>query len=497
MNRPIRAIAIGTLVMFLALLLNVTFVQYWQANSLNSLSKHPDNARVRDAEFARERGSIYVGRDLVLAESVKTDDQYKFQRRYPRGFEYAGLTGYFSRDLGIGGVEATQNSILGGSDPKLFVNRVIDLAGSRTPKGGNVKLTINPAAQKAAYDGILKLGKDTQAAVVALEPGTGRVLAMVSNPTFDPNVLASHDFTKANAAKNRLLNAKPSPLDNAAIETVLPPGSTFKLVTAAAALESGKYTPETKVPGGTTLDLPLTKTNLKNENGMSCGGDKITLARALAVSCNVAFGSIGLRLGDDALREQAERFGFEQVYFDDLDDALNRQARSRFPANPDEPQTAMSAIGQFDVAATPLQMAMVTSAIANGGTTMVPHLIDQVLDSKLDVIDKMQAETLPNQPAMSVANARDLTEMMEGVVTSGTGRTAQIPGVRVAGKTGTAQSAPNRPPYAWFVSFAPADNPRVAVAVLVQDAGVDRDQISGSGLAAPIAKSVMEAVLRR
>jgi len=497
MNRPIRVIAIATLVMFLALLLNVTYVQYWQANSLNSLSKHPDNARVRDAEFSRERGSIFVGRDTVLAESVKTDDQYAFQRRYPNAFEYAGLTGYFSRDLGIGGVEATQNSILGGSDPKLFVNRVIDLAGSRTPRGGNVKLTINPAAQKAAYQGILKLGKDTQAAVVALEPGTGRVLAMVSNPTFDPNVLASHDFSKANAAKERLLSAKPSPLDNAAIETVLPPGSTFKLVTAAAALESGNYTPNSKVPGGRSLDLPQTKTNLVNENGMSCGGDQITLTRALAVSCNVAFGSIGLKLGGDALREQAERFGFDQVYFSDLDDALNRQAKSRFPANPDPPQTALSAIGQFDVAATPLQMAMVTASIANGGTTMKPNLIDQVLDSKLDVLDKLQPESLPGQPAMSVAHARQLTEMMEAVVTSGTGRTAQIPGVRVAGKTGTAQSAPNRPPYAWFVSFAPADNPRVAVAVLVQDAGVDRDQISGSGLAAPIAKSVMEAVLGR
>ena len=202
-------------------------------------------------------------------------------------------------------------------------------------------------------------------------------------------------------------------------------------------------------------------------------------------------------LGGDALREQAERFGFDQVYFSDLDDALNRQAKSRFPANPDPPQTALSAIGQFDVAATPLQMAMVTASIANGGTTMKPNLIDQVLDSKLDVLDKLQPESLPGQPAMSVAHARQLTEMMEAVVTSGTGRTAQIPGVRVAGKTGTAQSAPNRPPYAWFVSFAPADNPRVAVAVLVQDAGVDRDQISGSGLAAPIAKSVMEAVLGR
>ena len=495
MNRPIRVIAIGTFGLFLMLLLNVTFVQYWQADSLSSLSEHPDNARVRDAEFSRERGSIFVGRDTVLAESLKSKDQYAFQRTYPHALEYAHLTGYFSRDLGIGGVEATQNSILGGSDPKLFVNRVIDLAGSRTPKGGNVKLTINPAAQRAAYDGIQKLGKDAQAAVVAIEPGTGRILAMVSNPSFDPNRLASHDFSRANAAKQRYLDTKPSPLDNPAIETILPPGSTFKLVTAAAALESGKYGPDSMVPGGSSLDLPQTSKDLVNENRGSCGGAKITLTRALEVSCNVAFGSIGLKLGGDALREQAERFGFDQIYFDDLDDSLTRQSKSRFPENPDPPQTALSAIGQFEVAATPLQMAMVTAGIANGGTTMAPHLIDQVLDSKLDVLDKVQGEPLPNQPALSVTSARALTQMMVGVVNNGTGRTAQIPGVQVAGKTGTAQSAPSRPPYAWFVSFAPAENARVAVAVLVQDAGVDRDQISGSGLAAPIAKSVMEAVL--
>ncbi|HEX6874104.1 MAG TPA: penicillin-binding transpeptidase domain-containing protein, partial [Nocardioidaceae bacterium] len=278
---------------------------------------------------------------------------------------------------------------------------------------------------------------------------------------------------------------------NRGIQEIFPPGSTFKLVTAAAALSSGQYTPESMVPGGSSLDLPQTTTNLPNENGMSCGGDRITLTQALRVSCNVAFGWLGLQLGDDALREQAQKFGFGDKYLDDLND----QAESVFPAKPDAPQTALSAIGQFDVAATPLQMAMVASGIANGGTVMKPYLVDEIRSPNLDVLDKANPE--PYRSATSPSVSRDLTQMMIDVVDNGTGTTAQIPGIKVAGKTGTAQSSADRNPYAWFVSFAPADDPKVAVAVLVEDAGVARDAISGSGLAAPIAKSVMEAVINR
>ncbi len=224
---------------------------------------------------------------------------------------------------------------------------------------------------------------------------------------------------------------------------------------------------------------------------MSCGGDKVTLTRALEVSCNVAFGWLGMQIGDDALREQAEKFGFGDRYLEDL----NGQVESVFPPNLDEPQTALSAIGQFDVRTTPLQMAMVTAGIANGGTVMKPYLVDEVRSPNLDVLDKANPE--PYRSAVSSSVARDLTQMMVEVVDQGTGTTAQIPGIKVAGKTGTAQSAADRNPYAWFVSFAPADDPKVAVAVLVEDAGVARDAISGSGLAAPIAKQVMEAVINQ
>ena len=494
MNKPIRNLAVACMLLFVALLVNASYVQYWEADDLTSLSKHPDNKRVRDAEFSRERGAILV-RGKAVAESNKSDDDFKFQRVYPQGQEYAHLTGYYSRDWGLGGVEASQNSILSGSDSKLFVNRVIDLVDNESPKGGSVTLTVDPDAQKAAYDGLKALGENVQGAVVAIEPNTGAILAMVSSPSYNPSRLASHDFNEVGKAKQRLEKNRLSPLNNRAIEEVLPPGSTFKLVTAAAALDSGKYTPETEVFGGARLDLPQTTTDLVNHTGGGCGGDKITLTRALEVSCNVSFGEIGMKVGADKLRETAEKFGFGKRAFNDLDDAITRQALSRFPEDPDQPQTALSSIGQFDVASTPLQMAMVVAGIANDGVVMRPYLVDEIKSPKLDVLDKTEPEPMPDQPAMSSSAARDLTQMMVSVVDKGTASTAQIPGVEVAGKTGTAQSSPDRPPYAWFVSSAPAETPAVSVAVLVQDAGVARDEISGSGLSAPIAKAVMEAVI--
>ena len=488
MNKPIRTMAIGCLVLFLALLINSTYLQYLQAEELNS---RPDNKRVRDAEFSRERGAILV-RGQSIAESKPSDDEFKFQRRYPQPTKYAHLSGYYSYTYGRNALELTQNDILSGSDPRLFVNRVVDMFGNTQPKGGDVSLTIDPKAQNAAYNGLRKLGgPNIKGSVVALDPSTGAILAMVSSPSYNPNLLASHKLSTLPRAWKRLSEDPNRPMLNRGIQEIFPPGSTFKLVTAAAALSSGQYTPESMVPGGSSLDLPQTTTNLPNENGMSCGGDRITLTQALRVSCNVAFGWLGLQLGDDALREQAQKFGFGDKYLDDLND----QAESVFPAKPDAPQTALSAIGQFDVAATPLQMAMVASGIANGGTVMKPYLVDEIRSPNLDVLDKANPE--PYRSATSPSVARDLTQMMIDVVDNGTGTTAQIPGIKVAGKTGTAQSSADRNPYAWFVSFAPADDPKVAVAVLVEDAGVARDAISGSGLAAPIAKSVMEAVINR
>jgi len=488
MNKPIRTMAIVCLALFLALLVNSTYLQYLQADQLNSRN---DNKRVRDAEFSRERGAILV-RGNSVAESVPVDDQFEFQRRYPQPLKFAHLSGYYSYTYGRNAVELTQNDILSGSDPRLFVNRVVDMFGNTQPKGGDVSLTIDPQAQTAAFEGLRDLGgPGIKGSVVALDPSTGAIQAMVSSPSYDPNALSSHKLGEISDAWKKLNNDPSRPMLNRGVQEVFPPGSTFKLVTAAAALSSGQYTPQSMVPGGATLDLPLTDRDLPNDSGGSCGGDRITLTQALQVSCNVAFGHLGMEIGDDALREQAEKFGFGDRYLDDL----NGQAESRFPTDPDEPQLAYSAIGQFDVAATPLQMAMVTAGIANGGTVMKPYLVDEIRSPNLDVLDKADPE--PYREAVSSSVARDLTQMMIEVVDNGTGTTAQIPGTKVAGKTGTAQTSTDQNPYAWFVSFAPADDPEVAVAVLIEDAGVARDAISGSGLAAPIAKRVMEAVINQ
>lgn len=488
MNKPIRTMAIVCMALFLALLVNSTYLQYLQADELNSRN---DNKRVRDAEFSRDRGAILVNGKPV-AESRPVDDQFKFQRVYPQAKKFAHLTGYYSYTYGRNAVELTHNDILSGSDPRLFVNRVVDMFGNTQPEGGDVSLTIVPSAQRAAYQGLRQLGgPGIKGAVVALDPSTGAIQAMVSSPTYNPNRLASHNLGRTTEAWKALNANQDRPMMNRSMQEIYPPGSTFKLVTAAAALSSGQYTPESMVPGGAELDLPLTDTTLPNESGGDCGGDRVTLTQALRVSCNVAFGWLGMEVGSDALREQAQKFGFGDHYLDDL----NGQAISRFPEDPDEPQTALSAIGQFEVAATPLQMAMVTAGIANGGTVMKPYLVDEVRSPDLEVLDKAGPE--PYRRAVSSSVARDLTQMMIEVVDSGTGATAQIPGIKVAGKTGTAQTSVDRNPYAWFVSFAPADNPEVAVAVLIEDAGVARDAISGSGLAAPIAVRVMRAVMNR
>ena len=488
MNKPIRTMGVFCMVLFVALLLNASYLQYFQADDLNDRS---NNRRVIDAEFSRERGAILVG-DSQVAESVPTDDQFEFQRRYPLPFKYAHLTGFYSYVYGATGVESNQNSILSGSDQRLFVSRFVDMVSNTQPEGGSVSLTIDPAAQDAAFQAIQALGADTQAAVVALEPATGRILAMVSNPTYDPNVLASHDLDSVTEAYERLNAAEDKPLFNRAIQETYAPGSTFKLVTAAAALETGDYDADSLVPGGAALELPQTDNTLPNNSGGTCGGEQVTLTQALMVSCNVAFGALGLELGEDALREQAEKFGFGERYLE----GLSGQAASAFSEDAAGPLVAYAAIGQHDVRASPLQMALVTATIANGGQGMVPYLVDEVRAPDLSVLEKTSPEEMPEQ-AISSSSAGELTQMMVEVVDRGTATPAQIPGIKVAGKTGTAQRATELAPYAWFVSFAPADNPEVAVAVIVEDAGVDRDAISGSGLAAPIAKAVMEAVVSR
>ncbi|HSF34984.1 MAG TPA: penicillin-binding protein 2 [Nocardioides sp.] len=486
MNKPIRVVSVFCLVLFLALLVNATYLMYVRADTL---SDDPRNRRIITATFSRERGAILVGKEAV-ARSVPSDDKYKFQRTYSQPFKYAPITGYFSW-YGQTGVESSQNAVLAGDDSRLFVTRLVDLLSNSDPKGGNVQLTADAAAQDAAWAGLESLPGDAQGAVVALEPTTGRVLAMASTPTFDPNQFASHDFGEV-ADLSKELNADPSePLINRAIGTTLPPGSTFKLVTAAAAIESGNYDADSQVPGGYRYKLPQSTATVGNYDGGNCGGRRITLTQALQVSCNVTFMSLANELGVEAMTEQAEAFGFNDTSLEDL----GGQAESLYPPDLDPPQTALSGIGQSSVTATPLQMAMVAAAIANDGDVMRPYVVDEVRAPNLSVLDRTDPQSISK--AISSTTADELTTMMVATVDSGTATPAQIPGVQVAGKTGTAQSTADRPPYAWFVSFAPADDPQVAVAVLVQSSDTSRDEIGGGRLGGPIAKSVMEAVINQ
>jgi peptidoglycan glycosyltransferase len=493
-NKPIRTVSIFCLLLFLALAVNATYLQYYHADALNDRA---DNGRVATATFSRERGAILAGPNgrTIIAESVETNDQYKYQRRYLKPFMYAPITGWytFGNETGL---ERAQNSFLSGEDDSLFVNRLVDLVNGNSTKGGNVLLTINPAAQQAAFDGLRNLGPDVQGAVVAIEPSTGKILAMASVPSYDPNKLADHDFKRATAYANRLARDKSQPLLNRAVQTTLPPGSTFKILTAAAGVQFDGLTASSLVPAGPAYTLPQSHSVVHNE--VSGCANKITLTVALMYSCNTAFAPLAVKVGADDMHSMAEGFGFNQRYLDS--DQYPNQAISKYPADLDEAGTALSGFGQGSVTASPLQMAMVTAGIANHGVVMKPYLWDtRQSPNSLETVDQRSPSQLAQ--ATSSTTAGQVTKMMIATVQQGTATPAAIPGVQVAGKTGTAQSGltqPNGdevPPYAWFVGFAPANAPKVAVAVMIQHVNRSTDEIHGGTLGGPIAKAVMEAVL--
>ncbi len=478
MNGPIRRVAFVALVMFALLLANSTYAVLFRQQTLDA---RPENRRVRDAEFAQNRGSILAAGKTEIATSKSSKDRFEYQRVYPDGSLYAPITGFYSYDHGSTGIENSYNTELAGTDDALFVRRLVDLATGANPQGASVQTTIVPKIQRAAATA---LGRQ-KGAVVALDPKTGAVLALVTSPTYDPNLIASHDISAADKSFERLAEADLRPLANRAAREIYPPGSTFKLVTAAAALAQGKKA-DTTVAAPNRLRLPGTSTYLPNEG--SCGGTQITITQALKVSCNTAFANLGLQVGGEGLRKQAQLFGFDARHLPELGGVA-----SRFPDAMNPSQLALSSIGQFDVAASPLQMAMVCAAIANGGVLMDPYLVSMVQAPDLTPIETHKPSVLSTP--MTPANAAALKQMMGTVVSQGTGTNAQIPGVEVGGKTGTAQSDPRRKPFAWFTSFAPLQDPKVAVAVIVEDADINRSDIAGGRVAAPIARAVMQAGL--
>ena len=485
MNRPIRTVSLFCLALFLALMINATYLQFWRASSLD---EDPLNQRVQQASYSSERGAILVGRTPV-ADSTPSDDRFEYQREYPQPLIYAPLTGYFTFGDSTG-IESSQNAVLSGEDPRFFVRNLVDLVSNKQQNGGSVELTINAKAQRAAYDGLAALGSGVEGSVVALEPATGKILAMVSLPTFDPNDLASHDFDAVSKSYKSLAADPGDPLLNRAIQTRIFPGSTFKVVTAAAALESGKYdSADSLVPGGATFQLPQTTgdTGLIDNEGRNCGSGEITFRLAMEQSCNTTFAQLAIEVGSEAMLEQAEKFGFNSDYLEDL----SGQARSVFPTKLSPPELGQAGFGQFEVQSTPLQMAMVSAAIANDGVVMKPYVVSEVQSPDYD------AETTDPKElseAVSPATADVLTDLMVSTVDDGTASPAAIPNVAVGGKTGTAQrGVPDKAPYAWFISFAPAADAKVAVAVMIEEA--PGREIAGGALGGPIAKAVMEAIL--
>jgi len=483
-NKPIRRLSLVVALLFTALLISTTWIQFVTAQALDSRA---GNRRTLLESYSRERGAILVD-GTPIAKSVPVKDELKYIRTYPSGKLYSQVTGYYSFTYGAGGgLEGAEDGLLSGKSDKLFYRRVLDMMTGKSPSGASLELTINPAAQKAADKAL----GDQRGAVVALDPSTGAILAMVSHPQYDPTTLSGHNLSSV-AAAWKALNANPGqPAVNRAIAgNLYPPGSTFKLVTAAAALSSGKFSEESQIPGPAALDLPQSTRNLPTDDHQPCGpGGKTTLTHALEISCNTAFGWLGMDLGGDALRAQAAKFGFG--------DALRvpmRVTPSTVPPQLNAAQTAQSAIGQFDVRVTPLQMAMVSAAIANKGIVMSPYLVKDTRNSNLDIIDQAQPKQLSQ--AITPDVAASLTRMMVGVVKSGTGTPAQISGIEVAGKTGTAQHVKGGAPHAWFTAFAPANDPKIAVAVVVEDGGNAGSEAFGGKVAAPIARQVIEAVLR-
>jgi len=327
--------------------------------------------------------------------------------------------------------------------------------------------------------------------VVVMEPSTGKVLALVSKPGFDANLLSTHNISAAGASYQKLITAKGAPLINRVVDGLYAPGSVFKLVVAAAAFESGKYTPESLLPNQRTYTLPGTTTVITNSGESSCGGAKtVSIATALKLSCNIPFAQLGVALGQDAIAKQAKAFGFG----DSLTIPL-KSTPSVYPTGLDDAQTAMTAFGQFDVRVTPLQMMLVTAAIANDGIEMKPYLVDQIFTSNLTLLEQGKPTEIGR--SISTSTAESLKAMMVKAVSSGVSSNARIPGVKVAGKTGTAQNGEGQPYTLWFTGFAPADNPQVAVTVVIEDGGGMGQSGRGNTLAAPIAKKIMQAVLNK
>ena len=478
MNRELRRVSTIVLLMFITLFVSTSIISVFQVDNLRVDDR---NTRTIYESYSAERGPILVG-GVAIAESVPSSDQYKFQRVYAAPQLYAPVTGYYTLNQGNAGLEGAMNDVLTGKANDQFLGQLEAITTGKDPRGAAVALTVDPAVQQVAFDA---LGANT-GAVVAIEPSTGKILAMVSKTSYDPNALAVHNSQSVIDTYNALIADPAEPLFNRAIGGDLyAPGSVFKLVVASAALDSGRFTAASEFPNPPSLQLPQSSNTISNAADGNCGGEaSVSIANALRLSCNIPFAQLGGALGADTIADYSEAFGFGQEL--DIPQAVTP---SDFPRDINEPQLYLSSFGQASVRVTPLQVAMVSAAIAKGGKLMKPGLVESVTAPDLSPISEFDP-TVFSTP-ISESTASIMTGLMVSNVASGAASNARIQGVDVAGKTGTAQNdgAANT---LWFTGFAPANNPRVAIAVVIENG-----QGFGNSVAAPIARQVMEAVLSK
>ncbi|HET9516966.1 MAG TPA: penicillin-binding protein 2 [Actinoplanes sp.] len=497
MNAPLRRVGVVALVMFGMLFANLNWVQAYRGDSYRTSGY---NGRVQVSEYERPRGVIEADAGKALAQSKATDGRLKYLRVYPEKQPWAHVLGYKPVNLGATGIERSENDFLAGTSDRLFADRVSDMFTGDTTSGGNVVLTLKTRAQETAWKELNNNRKGVpRGAAVALNPRTGAVQALVSMPSFDPNPLAGHNTEAALAAYKRLENTTNSPLKNRALGEVLPPGSTFKIVVAAAALENG-HTQQTQIPAGSFYTAPTSGSAIKNAAPSICPESRVTLLNAVTESCNTGFAQLGVKLGAAKIKAKAQAFGFEQ---DDLTVgnltggglpvAASRTGDIKNPTDgSDDPAAlAQSSIGQKDVRMTPLQGALIAAAVANNGTQQRPYLVDKLLDADRSQLYTAQPKEL--RRPISSAVAADLQDMMVSVVRNGTGRSAAIDGYRVGGKTGTAQNGDLRE-HGWFIGFAldAGGQPVSAVCVVLENTGN-----GGSAEAARIGGLIMRAAIGR
>lgn len=480
MNKAIRRMWLMVAGIVMVLLLTLTYVQFFAADALQA---NPWNNRTLYEQFGQDRGSILVD-GQEIAKSVPSNDDFEHQRVYTDSPMYSNLTGYFSLVYGATGLESAMGDELSGASDDQFYDRVVSLFSGDQPKGASVELTLDSELQKVAYNAL----EGHNGSIVAMDPKTGEIKAMVSRKSYDANAMSSHNTDEVVAAADQL-NADPAqPLVNRAIGGDLyAPGSTFKLIDTVAALESGKYTTDTTIPNPSELPLPDTTVTLPNYRQGGCAArSQVNLQFALEQSCNTPFAQIAMELGQDEIRKTAENFGYGQELSIPLE-----VTPSVFPEEMNQAQLALSSIGQYDVRTTPLQVAMTSAAIANDGVMMKPSLVKNVRSSDLSVIDEFKAEQL--RRSTDAETAQTVTELMTSVVDNGIASGAAVPGVKVAGKTGTAETGEDGLNDSWFTGFAPADDPQLAVAVVVEDV----DVTTGSTVTSPSARQLFEAVLNK